>query len=462
MNITKCFLKVRCSLLMLLLLPPMCSNAQVEKKTYLCVEKRNGEIFRFLITETSPSVIYYEGLPDDNGLRERFLSISSMDDSKVFPCAEVKRLTSEVVNPLFVTAKSYTRVYGEENPKFEYEASGAKLDGEPAITCAATATSPVGEYDIVVSKGTVTNYNDHYVAGKLTITKAPLTITAKSCTRKQGEANPKFEVSYEGWKNSETSTVLKNQPVVTCEATAASEPGEYDIIVSGAEAGNYDIKYVAGKLTVTEADPVVVTAKSYIREYGEENPKFEYEASGAKLDGEPTITCAATATSPVGEYDIVVSKGTVTNYNDHYVAGKLTIVKAPLTVTAKSFTREQGETNPKFEVSYEGWKNGETSVVLLKLPVVTCEATAASEPGEYDIIVSGAEAGNYTINYVAGKLTVTVPASVDSLTKDIDATPTGIYTLGGARVNHSGNLKQLPKGVYVIQQGSKTFKYVNR
>ena len=99
---------------------------------------------------------------------------------------------------------------------------------------------------------------------------------------------------------------------------------------------------------------------------------------------------------------------------------------------------------------------------LKNQPVVTCEATAASEPGEYDIIVSGAEASNYTINYVAGKLTVTVPASVDSLTKDIDATPTGIYTLGGARVNHSGNLKQLPKGVYVIQQGSKTFKYVNR
>ena len=95
----------------------MCSLAQVEKKTYLCVVKRNGEIFRFLITETSPSVIYYEGLPDDNGFRERLLSISSMDDSKVFPCAEVKRLTSEVVNPLFVTAKSYTRVYGEENPK---------------------------------------------------------------------------------------------------------------------------------------------------------------------------------------------------------------------------------------------------------------------------------------------------------------------------------------------------------
>ena len=51
--------------------------------------------------------------------------------------------------------------------------------------------------------------------------------------------------------------MLTSKPVVTCEATKDSEPGTYDIIVSGAEAQNYEISYVAGKLTVT-AKPIVI------------------------------------------------------------------------------------------------------------------------------------------------------------------------------------------------------------
>ena len=197
---------------------------------------------------------------------------------------------------------------------------------------------------------------------------------------------PTFEAEYSGFKNSETSSVLTTKPTITCTATSASAPGTYDIIVSGADATNYDITYVKGTLTITQADPVTVTAKSYTRLYGEANPAFEYTSSGAALSGTPSITCAATATSPVGEYDIVVSKGSVTNYNDTYVNGKLTITKAPLTITAKSYSIKQGETLPTFEATYEGFKNSETSQVLTTQPTITTTATSASEPGTYDII----------------------------------------------------------------------------
>jgi len=149
-----------------------------------------------------------------------------------------------------ITAKDYTREYGEDNPTFEFTSEGATLDGEPEISCEATATSPIGTYPIVITKGSVENYNDTYVNGTLTITKAPLTVKAKSYTIKQGEPMPTFEVEYEGWKNDETEAVLSKQVVVTCEATAASEPGEYEITLSGAEAENYDISYVKGTLTI--------------------------------------------------------------------------------------------------------------------------------------------------------------------------------------------------------------------
>ena len=136
----------------------------------------------------------------------------------------------------------------------------------------------------------MTNYNTTFVNGTLTIEKAPLTITAKSYTIKQGEALPTFEATYEGFKNNETSQVLTKQPAITTTATSASEPGEYDITISGAEAQNYAISYVTGKLTIVDADALIVTAKSYTIKYGDELPTFEFTSEGATLAGTPAIT----------------------------------------------------------------------------------------------------------------------------------------------------------------------------
>ena len=254
------------------------------------------------------------------------------------------------------------------------------------------------------SKGTITNYNVTYVNGKLTVTKAPLTITAKNYAIKQGEALPTFEVEYSGFRNGETSSVLATQPTITCSASSSSAPGTYDIVVSGADAANYSITYVKGTLTITQADEVVVAAYSFVRLYGDANPTFGYYSFGASLTGTPSITCTATATSPVAEYDIMASQGSVTNYNVVYVKGKLAIIKAPLTITAKSYTIKQGETLPTFEADYSGFKNSETSSVLTTQPIITTTATSASEPGTYDIVVSGAAATNYDITYVKGTL----------------------------------------------------------
>ena len=311
-----------------------------------------------------------------------------------------------ILEPSIVTIKSYSRTYGEENPTFEYTVTGGALDGIPVISCEATSTSPVGSYAITGQKGTVTNYNVTFVNGTLTVEKAPLKITAKDYTIKQGDALPTFEATYEGFKNEETSEVLTKKPTIITTATSASEPGEYDITVSGAETQNYEISYVKGKLTIVEADPVTITAKSYTIEYGDELPVLEYTSEGATLIGNPTITCGATKTSPVGTYPIVITKGTVTNYNDTYVNGTLTIKKAPLKITAKDYTIKQGDAFPTFEATYEGFKNNETEEVLTKQPVIETIATSDSEPGEYDITVSGAEAQNYEISYVNGMLTI--------------------------------------------------------
>ena len=77
-----------------------------------------------------------------------------------------------------ITADNKTRKYGEDNPELTYTTT-ATLTGVPQLTTTATKTSPVGEYEIVVERGTV---QGDYTSknGKLTITKAPLTIRQQS------------------------------------------------------------------------------------------------------------------------------------------------------------------------------------------------------------------------------------------------------------------------------------------
>lgn len=357
--------------------------------------------------------------------------------------------TVTVTLPVTVTAKSLERAYGDEGEALSYEISENFTTGTPTISCEATVESSVGTYPIVVDKGSIDADTVTLVNGTLTITKAPLTIKAGTYTKKQGEALPAFTLTYEGFKNGETETVLTKQPTVSCEATEASAPNEYAVTVNGAEAQNYEISYVPGKLTVTDADPVTVTAKSYTRVYGDTNPTFEFTSEGAPLDGSPEISCEATATSPVGEYPIIIKKGGVKNYNDTYVNGTLTITKALLTVKVKDAEREQGEENPAFEIVYNGWKLQDTESVLSKQPIATTEATKDSPVGEYVITVSGAEAQNYEITYVNGTLTVTVPSVIaDILTS---GQPFDVYTVTGRKVRHQvTSVKGLQSGVYIV------------
>ena len=633
-----------------------------------------------------------------------------------------------------LTANNYSRAYGEANPTFGYTVTeGSIASGTPTISCEATAASPVGTYDIVIAKGTVSNNTVSLVKGTLTITKAPLTVSAGNYTKVQGEENPTFTPTYSGFKNSETAVVLTKQPVITTTATKTSTAGTYPVTVSGAEAQNYSFNYQNGTLTVTSqsvvqkeniqfadakvkaicvanwdtdhdgelskqeaaavtsigtvfseeweitsfdelqyftgltaiddnafagcdgltsitlpntvtslgtyafsgcdgltsfvipssvttlndavfnycagltsitipksvtrmgynplngcnaltsiqvesgnpnfdsrdgcnaiiygksdilvsgcqntvipdgiktiwqyafggceeltsitipasvtsfgnyaffgcynleeihsevvqpfafnatvfgntdifttailyvpagtkaqyqatdgwkdfkniaenvSDFVSLTAKSYTREYGEENPVFEYSVSnGSITSGKPAITCSATKTSPVGNYDIVIQKGSVSNNGTvSLVNGILTITKAPLKVSVKDVEREQGEENPQFELVYEGWKLQDTESLLLKKPVATTTATKDSPSGEYVITVSGGEAQNYALTYQSGRLTVTVPSSIEELMKA--GKTFDVYDVNGRKVRRqTTTLKDLPKGVYII------------
>lgn len=158
--------------------------------------------------------------------------------------------------PVFFTANSYVRYYGENNPTFTYTSEGGSYTGQPIISCDATNTTPVGTYPILISQGSVDNDKATFLQGTLTITKAPLVVTADDKTIVQGDDIPELTISYDGFANGETESVLKRKPVAVTTATINSDAGEYPIIVEGGVADNYEFYYENGILTIKAQNPI--------------------------------------------------------------------------------------------------------------------------------------------------------------------------------------------------------------
>ena len=96
--------------------------------------------------------------------------------------------TSINVNPasLRVTASNASRIYGAANPAFMASYSGfvngdsaSIVSGSPTLSTAATAASPVGNYAIAVTQGSLaaSNYVFSFVPGTLTISRASTSVT---------------------------------------------------------------------------------------------------------------------------------------------------------------------------------------------------------------------------------------------------------------------------------------------
>lgn len=336
--------------------------------------------------------------------------------------------------PVTVAVNAKSRVYGDANPQFDFTYVGLKnSDGVPVFTSElststkATKYSDVGDYEVTVSGGVATNYSfTEYISGTLTVTQAPLGISAQSTVREYGEMNPEFQFAYSGFKNDDTVESLTTLPTVVTSATPTSSVGEYEITPNGADAKNYAISYTNGTLTVKKA-PLTIQAENAERMYGEENPTFTYTYEGFKneetvevLTNRPSATTEAVVTSAVGTYEIAPSGAEAQNYAISYKNGTLTVTKAPLTVSAVDNKKVYGESNPVIELAYSGFKNSDNEGCITEKPTITVNADKKSDVGEYSIALAGGSAQNYEFTvYKEGKLAVEkAPLSVIAENKE--------------------------------------------
>jgi hypothetical protein len=321
---------------------------------------------------------------------------------------------------LTVTVNGATRAYGAEDPGFTVSYSNFAngdsprvLGGALVFSTAATAASPVGLYAVTPSGLCASNYAITYVSGTLTVTPAPLTVTAEDATKVYGAANPAFTATYSGFVNGDTASSLGGTLGFSTPATTPSPVGSYAVTPSGLSSSNYTISFISGTLAITPAR-LTVTASSATKVYGQSNPAFTVSYAGlvngdtaSALGGVPRFATLASASCPVGSYAVTPSGLSSSNYTISYIAGTLTITPASLTVTADDATRVYGQPNPAFTASYSGLVNGDTAGSLGGTLGFSTPAAPSSAVGSYAVTPAGLTSSNYTIAYVSGTLTVT-------------------------------------------------------
>jgi len=249
------------------------------------------------------------------------------------------------------------------------------------------------------------------VAGAITVTPATLTVTASSGTMTYGGAPPAIGPVYAGFVNGDSAAgSLTAQPVCSTTAASSSPVGNYSSTCSGGIANaNYSIVYAPGTVTV-KAAPLTVTANNAGTTYGAGLPAFNGSILGA-VNGDTfteSFSTPATIDSAPGSYAITpsVTGARLTNYNVSYVPGVLTILPAPLYITADPQTKVLNAPNPVLTASYSGFVLGQGAAQLNGS--LTCATTALlnSPVGSYPVTCSGVTSADYAISFLPGTLRV--------------------------------------------------------
>jgi filamentous hemagglutinin family protein len=284
------------------------------------------------------------------------------------PAGTYQSKASITPQALTVTEPNAIKAYGETFSSTGFTTSGlvnGETVGSVTLTSAgqvATAGVVGSPYAIVPSNatgGTFTpsNYSISYVNGVLTVTPAPLTITAQDVGKVYGQTPALAGFDASALVNGETvgSVTLTSAGQV---ATAGVVGSPYAIVPSNATGGtftpsNYSISYVNGVLTVTPA-PLTITAQDVIKVYGQVPVLNGFDTTALVNDETVgsvmlmSLGQTATATAASSPYAIEASDasgGTFTpsNYQIIYTDGVMSV--NPMVVDLPTETPPNSDTS---------------------------------------------------------------------------------------------------------------------
>ena len=325
---------------------------------------------------------------------EEFLTLVPKDVSKPYDGTELQAGTAKVTG----------KVEGADTAsvKIEYSLNGKDWTTNPSEV---TATN-VSDSKTVQVRATSEKYTGELTGTEeLTITPKPVTVTANSYNKTYGASDPEFTVTVVG-------TLGTDKVTYNLSREAGEDVGTYPITASGdAIQGNYNVTYHPGTLTITAATrpedrQLGVTSYEGVYDANDHTITVDNVLDGDVVeysyDGGETWTTNLNQYKDVTETTIKV-RVTNANYDPNPVEleGTVKITPKPVTVTANSYNKAYGATDPEFTATVEGTLGSDT--VNYKLNRETGE-----DVGTYKILAIGdAAQGNYSVTYYPGTLTIT-------------------------------------------------------
>src|SRR5205085_1605135 len=158
-----------------------------------------------------------------------------------------------------------------------------------------------------------------------------------------------------------------------------------------------------GSVTVNVTSAGTVTGNVTLSVDGGAATTLPLNNGSAVFDSTNTPSLLGPAT---GNHTLLASYAAQPPFAASSATGTLVVNQAPLTITASSATVKYGSAIPAITSTVVGLVNGDTIASLGTINCVTA-ATQGSPAGAYPTTCSGAVNANYTINYVAGTVTIT-------------------------------------------------------
>ena len=325
---------------------------------------------------------------------EEFLTLVPEDVAKPYDGTELQAGTAKVTG----------KVEGADTAsvKIEYSLNGTDWTTNPSEI---TATN-VSDSKTVQVRATSEKYTGELTGTEeLTITPKPVTVTANSYNKAYGATDPTFTAKVEGTLGTDAVNYILNRET-------GENVGTYKILAIGdATQGNYSVTYYPGTLTITAATrpedkQLSVTSYEGVYDANEHTITVDNVLDGDVVeysyDGGETWTTNLNQYKDVTETTIKV-RVTNANYDPNPVEleGTVKITPKPVTVTANSYNKAYGATDPTFTAKVEGTLGTDAVNYILN-------RETGENVGTYKILAIGdATQGNYSVTYYPGTLTIT-------------------------------------------------------
>ena len=316
----------------------------------------------------------------------------------------------------------------------------------------------------------------------MTITPAPLTVTASPETKVYGQADPALAYTATGYQFTDNAAGVF-QGSLTRAAGETVDGGPYAISQGTLAANsNYTLAFTGNALTITPA-ALTVTASPETKVYGQADPALAYTATGYQFaDDAATVLSGGlsrAAGETVGGGPYAISQGSLALINDNYTLnftggapgtpGRLTITPATLTVIASHQTKVYGQSDPGLTYTAAGYQFSDSGATVLA-GGLSRAAGETVDGGPYAISQGTLHSnGNYQIAFTGNNLAIT-PATLAVTASPVtkvygQGDPTLAYTASGyqftdnaSSVLHGGLSRaageSVDGGPYAISQGT--------